>query len=192
MGWGDLGCTGSKHLKTPRIDELAASGVLCMQAYVTSPVCSPSRAGLITGRDPRRFGYEGNLNMAPDRYPTRPEFLGLPPGEHTLGDHLKNAGYRTGLVGKWHLGTGEGFHPNERGFDYFCGMLGGGATTTSPLRKSIRSSATANRSRISRAPTSPTSSPTTRCDGWRSCGDDRWFLFLSYNAPHTPMQAHRR
>lgn len=65
MGYGDLGCMGSQHLSTAQIDALAASGVLCTQAYVASPVCSPSRAGLMTGRDPRRFGYEGNLNQAP-------------------------------------------------------------------------------------------------------------------------------
>ena len=126
MGYGDLGFTGSQLLKTPHLDALAKSGVFCSQGYVASPVCSPSRAGLITGRDPRRFGYEGNMNQAASNYATRPELLGLPPGEHTLGDHLRAAGYATGLIGKWHLGIGAGFHPNERGFDYFCGMQGGG------------------------------------------------------------------
>ena len=62
MGYGDLGFTGSKHLRTPHLDALAESGVFCEQGYVSSPVCSPSRAGLLTGRDPRRFGYQGNLN----------------------------------------------------------------------------------------------------------------------------------
>ena len=90
MGYGDLGCMGSEHLRTPHIDALAESGVLCTQAYVAAPVCSPSRAGLLTGRDPRRFGYEGNLNKGHSSYPTRPELLGLPPGEHTLGDHLRS------------------------------------------------------------------------------------------------------
>ena len=62
MGYGDLGFTGSEFLQTPHLDQLARSGVFCEQGYVASPVCSPSRAGLLTGRDPRRFGYEGNLN----------------------------------------------------------------------------------------------------------------------------------
>jgi arylsulfatase B len=79
MGYGDMGCMGSEHLATPHLDALAASGVLCSQAYVASPVCSPSRAGLITGRDPRRFGYEGNLNQNAVNYATRPELLGLTP-----------------------------------------------------------------------------------------------------------------
>ena len=125
MGFGDLGCTGSELLKTERID-LLQSGVLCERAYVASSVCSPSRAGLITGRDPRRFGYQANLNMGSANYGTRIDLLGLPPGEHTLADHLSAVGYSTALIGKGHLGWGDGFHPQERGFDYFCGMLGGG------------------------------------------------------------------
>ena len=128
MGYGDMGCMGSEKLITPQLDALAASGVLCSQGYVASPVCSPSRAGLLTGRDPRRFGYAGNLNQSAANYATRVDLLGLPPGEHTLGDHLRAAGYATALIGKWHQGTGEGFHPNERGFDHFCGMLGGSHT----------------------------------------------------------------
>ena len=122
MGYGDLGCTGSTTIRTPNIDRLAAGGVFCDRAYVASAVCSPSRAGLLTGRDPRRFGYEGNLNGDPTEYPTRPDCLGLPVGEHTLADHLKAAGYRTGLIGKWHLGDRDIFHPNQRGFDDFCGI----------------------------------------------------------------------
>ena len=102
MGYGDLGCTGSTTIKTPHIDAIAKNGVLCTQGYVPSPVCSPSRAGILTGRDPRRFGYEGNLNKGDDAYPTRPELQGLPVSEHTLADHLKTAGYETALIGKWH------------------------------------------------------------------------------------------
>lgn len=188
MGYGDLGCMGSEYLKTPSIDDLADSGVLCTQAYVASAVCSPSRAGLLTGRDPRRFGYEGNLNMSAANYATRPELLGLPPGEHTLGDHLKAAGYRTALVGKWHQGTGEGFHPQERGFDYFCGMLGGGHGYFPDPEK--------NKLERNGAPLSKFSSPyltdffTDEALSWLENDSDKpWFLYLSYNAPHGPLQA---
>ena len=125
MGYGDLGVTGSQLIKTPHFDALAASGVLCSRAYVTSSVCSPSRAGLLTGRDPRRFGYQSNLNSSAHSYATRPELLGLPATEHTLANHLQAAGYSTAIVGKWHLGMGDEHHPNHRGFDYFCGMRGG-------------------------------------------------------------------
>jgi arylsulfatase B len=182
---------GSKKLRTPMIDGLRMSGVLCSQAYVCSPVCSPSRAGLITGRDPRRFGYEGNLNAAAANYATRPELLGLPPGEHTLGDHLKAAGYRTSLVGKWHLGTEEGFHPNERGFDYFCGMLVGSHTYfPKPGKHGIERN---------RQPVEKFSSPyltdfftdeaVSLIETYEKEDDQPWFLYLSYNAPHGPMQA---
>lgn len=192
MGYGDLGCMGSEHLSTPEIDALAKSGTLCGQAYVASPVCSPSRAGLLTGRDPRRFGYQGNLNMSAENYPTRPELLGLPPGEHTLGDHMKAAGYATGLIGKWHQGIGSGFHPNERGFDYFCGMLGGGHNYFPKP----------NNHRLERngQPLTEFSSPyltdffTDDAVNWIAETSDTkatapWFLFLSYNAPHGPLQA---
>ncbi len=192
MGYGDLGCMGSRHLSTPQIDNLRASGVLCRHAYVTSPVCSPSRAGLITGRDPRRFGYESNLNSAASRYATRPELLGLPPGEHTLGDHLKASGYATGLIGKWHLGIGDGFHPNQRGFDWFCGMLvGSHGYFPKPDN---------NRLERNGQPLSEFSSPyltdffTDEALRWLKSSESSntqkpWFLFLSYNAPHGPMHA---
>ena len=182
MGYGDMGCMGSKRLKTPHLDALAASGVLCSQAYVASPVCSPSRAGLITGRDPRRFGYEGNLNQSVANYATRPELLGLPPGEHTLGDHLRSSGYNTALIGKWHLGKGDAFHPNQRGFDHFCGMLGGSHGYFPKLDK--------NQLERNGQPLREFSNPyltdffTDEALGWLGSRTKPWFLFLSYNAPH--------
>lgn len=190
MGYGDMGFTGSEHLQTPHLDALARSGVFCEQGYVASPVCSPSRAGLLTGRDPRRFGYEGNLNRDDQYYAGRPELLGLAPGEHTLGDHLKAAGYATALIGKWHQGIGPGFHPNERGFDYFCGMLGGGHSYF-PERGDHR---------IERNGTPVTEfSNAYLTDFFTDEGLDwmkarqsegrPWFTFVSYNAPHTPMHA---
>jgi len=191
MGYGDLQYSGSQYLKTPNLDALVESGVFCTQGYVAAPVCSPSRAGLLTGRDPRRFGYEGNLNKSDDSYPTRPEYLGLPLGEHTLGDHLRSVGYATALIGKWHLGTGEDFHPNKRGFDYFCGMLGGSHDyfPTRIKKHSIE--------RNGRPVTEFSSDYLTDFftdEGLRWLENQRaaknpWFLFMSYNARHTPMQA---
>ncbi len=190
MGYGDLGCMGSGRLSTQQIDALASSGVLCTQAYVTSPVCSPSRAGLMTGRDPRRFGYEGNLNQSASNYATRPELLGLPPGEHTLGDHLRDAGYATALIGKWHLGTGEGFHPRQRGFDYFCGMLVGSHNYFPDPGN--------NKLERNGQPLREFSNPyltdffTDEALVWlneQASVDKPWFLFMSYNAPHGPLHA---
>ena len=192
MGYGDLGCTGSSRLQTEHLDALADSGALCQQAYVASSVCSPSRAGLITGRDPRRFGYQANLNKTSTAYSTRPELLGLPSGEHTLGDHLRAAGYATAIIGKWHLGTGPTFHPHQRGFDYFCGMLGG---SHSYFPKKDKNDLERNGQ-----PLSDFSSPyltdffTDEAIAWisqqeSSDKDKPWFLYLSYNAPHGPLQA---
>ncbi|MCP4171621.1 MAG: sulfatase-like hydrolase/transferase [Fuerstiella sp.] len=192
MGYGDLGCMGSEHLETPHIDALAESGVLCTHAYVASSVCSPSRAGLLTGRDPRRFGYEGNLNQGAANYATRPELLGLPPGEHTLGDHLRADGYATALIGKWHLGTGDGFHPNDRGFDHFCGMLvGSHSYFPQPDRNQLERNG---------QPLREFSSPyltdffTDEAIDWirkqeSNTEQKPWFLFASWNAPHGPLQA---
>ena len=191
MGYGDLQCMGSQQLRTPHLDQLAQSGVLCKRAYVASSVCSPSRAGLLTGRDPRRFGYEGNLNKGHAAYATRPELLGLPTGEHTLGDHLKATGYSTALIGKWHQGTGPGFHPNRRGFDDFCGMLGGGHNYfPTPQKHSIER----NGERVSEF-SSPyitdffTDEAVNWIDRQHENSSKPWFMFLSYNAPHSPMQA---
>ena len=193
MGYGDMGCMGSEHLQTPNLDKLAASGVLCTQAYVASAVCSPSRAGLITGRDPRRFGYEGNLNQTASHYATRPELLGLPPGEHTLGNHLRNAGYQTGIIGKWHLGMGELFHPQRRGFDYFCGMLGGGhGYFPNPMNNQLERNGEPLRNFSSPYLTDFFTDEAVQWITGRSQegeGQKPWFLFLSYNAPHGPRQA---
>ncbi|EMI16898.1 arylsulfatase B [Rhodopirellula maiorica SM1] len=192
MGYGDLGYNGSQHLLTPHLDSLAKSGVFCRQAYVTSSVCSPSRAGLLTGRDPRRFGYESNLNQSAAAYGTRPELLGLPPSELTLGDQLRSAGYATALIGKWHLGSHEVHHPNARGFDHFCGMLvGSHHYFPTPEKHQLQRNG---------EPLREFSSPyltdffTDEALGWIKTQDESteskpWMLMLSYNAPHTPMQA---
>jgi arylsulfatase B len=190
MGYGDLQFTGSEHLRTPHLDALAKSGVFCEQAYVTSPVCSPSRAGLITGRDPRRFGYEGNLNKGDAGYATRHELLGLPPGEHTLADHLRAAGYRTGLVGKWHLGIGPGFHPNERGFDDFCGMLTGShGYFPAKGRHQIERNGEPVTEFSKEYLTNFFTDEIIRFMEKDEAKEKPWFLFASYNAPHGPMHA---
>jgi len=116
MGYADVGFHGCKDIPTPHLDSLASSGVLCTQGYVSGPYCSPTRAGLLTGRYQQRFGHEFN--------PSGPE-QGLPITQSTIADRLKGAGYVTGLVGKWHLGNSSQMHPQQRGFSEFFGFLGG-------------------------------------------------------------------
>ena len=119
LGYGELGCQGNPEIPTPHIDSIAAHGVRFTQGYVTAAFCSASRAGLMTGRYQTRFGYEfnpiGEKNEDPD--------AGLPTTEKTLADVLVDAGYVTGLVGKWHLGGTAKYNPIRRGFDEFFGFL---------------------------------------------------------------------
>ena len=109
LGYADLGCQGSKEVISPHTDSIAANGARFTAGYVTAPQCCPSRAGLLPGRYQNRFGFEdNNSNKA---------IGGLPLSEKTIADFLKAAGYTTGMVGKWHLGSAEPYHPYNRGFD---------------------------------------------------------------------------
>jgi arylsulfatase A-like enzyme len=115
MGYGDLGVYGHPLIKTPRLDRLAAQGLKLTSFYASAPVCSASRYSLLTGRYAIRAGINGAL---------MPESKnGLGAGETTIADILKGAGYRTGMVGKWHLGNKPGFFPTEHGFDSYFGLL---------------------------------------------------------------------
>src|SRR5688572_21693077 len=119
MGYHDIGVHGCEDIPTPHIDSLAKNGVRCTSGYVSGPYCSPTRAGLLTGRYQQRFGHEFNPGPSPTGE------VGLPVDQVTLADRLKQAGYKTGMVGKWHLGNVEKFHPLNRGFQEFYGFLGG-------------------------------------------------------------------
>ena len=119
LGYAELGCQGSADIRTPHIDSIARHGVRFTSGYVTAPVCSPSRAGLLTGRYQQRFGHELNAIGPQNRLP----HVGLPTAERTIADNLRAAGYATGIVGKWHLGGTEPYHPQRRGFDEFFGFL---------------------------------------------------------------------
>ena len=121
LGYHDLGFQGGKDVRTPHLDALAAGGVRFSDGHVSCPVCSPTRAGLLTGRYQQRFGHELNPGPALDNDPN----FGLPLTETTLAAHLKTVGYHTGIVGKWHLGFAPQFQPTARGFDEFFGFLPG-------------------------------------------------------------------
>lgn len=119
MGYADIGVQGCRDIPTPHIDSLAKNGIRCTSGYVSGPYCSPTRAGLLTGRYQQRFGHEFNPG------PNPAGGFGLPVAEVTLANRLKEAGYVTGMVGKWHLGAEKKFQPPSRGFDEFFGFLGG-------------------------------------------------------------------
>lgn len=119
LGYGELGCFGGKDVPTPQIDSIARNGVRFTNGYVTAPFCAASRAALLTGRYQTRFGFEYNPIGAANADPS----IGLPLTETTLPDVMRNAGYATALIGKWHLGGAPKFHPQRRGFDSFFGFL---------------------------------------------------------------------
>lgn len=114
LGYGDLGCFGASDIATPNIDRMAGEGMKFNAFYSASPVCSPSRAALLTGRIPQRMGINGVF------FPE--SFEGMPLEENTLADLLKPAGYATGMVGKWHLGHMQPYLPLQRGFDEYFGI----------------------------------------------------------------------
>ncbi|MDA0590042.1 MAG: sulfatase-like hydrolase/transferase [Planctomycetota bacterium] len=118
QGTIDANCYGAKDLITPTIDGLAATGVRFTQFYAAAPVCSPSRAAVLTGRVPQRAGVPGNVSSAPGNH-------GMPTEQMTIAEMMKADGYRTGHVGKWHLGYTPETMPNGQGFDSSFGHMGG-------------------------------------------------------------------
>lgn len=182
MGYADIGVHGSKDIPTPNIDALAKAGIRFTDAYVTGPHCSPTRAGLLTGRYQQRFGHE--VNMGADAGPDG----GLSLGETTMADRLKAAGYRTALFGKWHLGSAERLHPLARGFDEFYGFLGGEHSYFEAAPKGMNPLLEGRR-RVE-ATGYLTDVLTDRAVEFIKREKSRpFFLYLAYNAVHTPMHA---
>lgn len=185
LGYADIGVNGCQDIPTPNIDSIAKNGVRFTDGYATHPVCSPSRAGLMSGMYQHRFGFEHN--SGPERFAS-PNF-GMPREIPSLAEKLKGAGYATGMIGKWHIGFKEGLRPHERGFDYYYGFLSGARSfypdsprETDPIirngvpvtdEKDYLTDAFARESVdfIARSKNQP------------------WFLYLAFNAVHSPLEA---
>jgi arylsulfatase A-like enzyme len=188
MGYADIGCHGGKDIATPNIDSIAETGIRFTNGYVSCPQCSPSRAGLMTGRYQQRFGHEYNTGRLRG---SLQEHVGLPLTEVTIADVLKTAGYVTGAVGKWHLGMAPHFHPLKRGYDEFFGFLHGlhsyikpGLGTKNPILRGAE-------------PEDEKEYLTDAFSREAAAFIDRhhqrpFFLYLAYNAPHGPMQTPKR
>jgi len=192
LGAVDLGCYGSKFHKTPHLDRLAASGLRFLQGYASCPVCSPTRAALLTGKVPARLGLTDWLPGRPDRpdqpliRPPMPQQLPLE--EITLAEALKPLGYVTGHIGKWHLG-GAGFEPEKQGFDVNIA----GDHTGTPLSYFAPF---ANKGRfmpgLEKAPPGEylTDRLTTEAERFLERHRNKpFFLYLPHYAVHTPMRA---
>ena len=191
QGYGDLGCMGARDLKTPNIDSLAETGALFTSMYSASPVCSPSRASLLTGRYPGRAGVRAIL--AGHR-----KASGLTPAVPTIASALKKEGYKTGLCGKWHLGLKPECRPNANGFDEFSGFLAGcldyyshifyygmsdgGVNPTHDLWEN-ETEVYANGEYLTERITRKSVEFINRHR------DEPFFLYVAYNAPHYPMHA---
>ncbi len=202
LGYSDVGFNGSKDIKTPALDALANTGTKFTSAYVPHPFCGPSRAGIMTGRYAHTIGAQFNL-------PPNSETIGegIDVNEKFMSKMLQESGYKTGLVGKWHLGANAKFHPNKRGFDYFYGFLGGGHEYHPKIYKQKYKAAEKKGQKIifdylkplEENGTNVTNDTEYLTDVLSNQGvhfieesskkEDPFFLFMSYNAPHTPLEA---
>lgn len=191
MGYGDLGCYGSKQIATPNLDALAASGVRCTDGYVSASVCAPSRAGLLTGRYQNRFGFEHNLIRDTSVYSA--SSLSIPRDEQTIADRLQALGYRTACIGKWHVGEHLDWQlPTQRGFDYFFGMRNGshGYFPTAGKHRLYRNDTLVENIDEPYLTDWFTSESIAFIERQQAKQDNKpWFVYLSYNTPHAPMQA---
>ncbi len=192
QGYGDLSCMGNTEFETPHLDNLAESGVRFTSWYANSPVCSPSRASMLTGR------YPGNAGVRSILGGTRRKSSGLPRSVPTIGRILGESGYRTGLSGKWHLGTADGSRPTDHGFDESFGFMAGcidyyshiyywGMPDYDPVHDLWL-----NEQEVWRDGQYMTDMITNHAVDFikRSSTDESpFFLFVSYNAPHYPMHA---
>ncbi|MDW7692943.1 sulfatase-like hydrolase/transferase [Flammeovirgaceae bacterium SG7u.111] len=187
-GYEDFGCYGSTEFKTPNIDKLAKNGVRCTQAYVSGTCCSPSRAGLMTGRYQNRFGHEFNLPRRANKGDD-PELLGMDVNELTIADLLKKEGYYTGIVGKWHLGMKKKFHPMNRGFDEFFGFLHGSRSYFPTEKAEFMEPIYRGFEKAGEQPYLTEVFTTEAIDFVKRNKEKPFFLYLSYNAVHAPMDA---
>lgn len=184
-GWGDVSTYGARDVQTPSIDALARQGMRFTHMRANATVCSPTRAALLTGRYPDRVGVPGVI-----RSHSEDSWGFLDPRVPTIATRLKAAGYRTALVGKWHLGLESPNLPNERGFDHFHGFLGDMMDSyTTHLRHGT------NYLRLNRTPIDPAGHATDLFADWatdylRDSAQRRrpFFLYLAFNAPHFPIE----
>jgi arylsulfatase A-like enzyme len=195
QGWPDLSCIGTKPVKTPHLDRLAAEGVRATSYYVTWPACTPSRGSILTGRFPQRNGlYDMVRNdmvnyghrYTPEEYAVSPEMtLGLDPREITIGDVLHRAGYRTGMVGKWDMGQAKRYLPLQRGFDTFFGHGNNGIDYYTHERYGVPSMFRNNERTQADKGTYATDLFRREAIGFiQESGEKPWFLYLCFNAPH--------
>jgi arylsulfatase A-like enzyme len=184
LGYGDLGFTGSRDIPTPRLDALAQQSVWCRDGYVSAPQCAPMRAGFLTGRYQNRFGFEYNGER-------HAGYTGLPLDQPTIAERLRNAGYATALIGKWHLGSSDGHRPVDRGFTHHYGFLGGANHyfADSRPKQALQAKIFRNGVEVDEQRYLTDAFAGEAEDFIASHSDKPFFLYMAFNAPHTPNQA---
>ena len=179
LGYGDLGSYGAKAIRTPNLDRMAAQGLLLTSFTTASPVCSPSRAALLTGRYPPRVGVSRVLHSR--------DTIGLLPSEVTLAEALKPLGYATAVIGKWHLGHLPQFLPTSQGFDYYFGIPYSNDMAPTPLLRNTQ---------VIEEPTQQetlTERYTEEAERFIHTNRDRpFFLYFPHTMPHVPLHASDR
>lgn len=196
QGYADVGFTGSSQIPTPNIDKLANSGVIFSNGYVSYSVCAPSRAGLLTGRYQDRFGFSRN-----PLYKPQDTNIGLPKTEQTIAEYLQLSGYKSIALGKWHLGAHDNFHPLNKGFTEFYGFLGGGhrympedwtindATKARNEEQSYRTLLMRNKEMVQENEYLTDALTREAVSFLERNQEQPFFMYLAYNAPHSPLQA---
>ncbi|MFR9651296.1 MAG: sulfatase-like hydrolase/transferase [Rikenellaceae bacterium] len=194
LGSGDVGFNGCQDIPTPNIDRIADQGVRCTDAYITAPYSGPSRAGILTGRYQQRYGVDGNSDI---RTMEDLEMMrGVPVSEVLISEVLKEQGYKTACIGKWHLGEHPSMWPQEQGFDYFYGFSGGGYSYWGDRNKNKPYWIQENGVEI--MPTKQTyitddfSNKAVDFIDKNAKAGDPFFIYLAYNAPHSGLNAPRR
>lgn len=187
LGYADLGSYGGKEIPTPHLDSIARNGVRFTDGYVSCPYCSPTRAGLMTGRYQTHFGHEFNPGPAEQAV----ENFGLPLTETAMPKRLKDLGYKTGMFGKWHLGYKPAYHPQQRGFDEYFGFLGGAHSyidaEADPRNPIYRGTATVPKVDYT------TDQFAAEAAGFIECNKaNPFFVYLPFNAVHNPLQAPKK
>ena len=191
LGYADVGYHGSPDMKTPNIDSISRNGVQFPAGYVSAPVCAPSRAGLLTGLYQNRFGFEDN----PGPYKLSAEVkIGIPTAVENLPKRMRTLGYRTGMVGKSHTGNAPEFHPTASGFEEFFGFINGASNYRTDMRfgeeiNEANNPILRNRTKVKEH------EYLTDAFGREAVAfidrhkDERFFLYVAFNAIHGPLQA---
>lgn len=195
-GYHDFGFQGSKTFPTPNLDNLASEGMVFNEAYTTDSVCGPSRAGLLTGMYQQRYGIEENNvpGYMSDSSKLLGDDMGLPLGINTVADYLNPLGYKSIVLGKWHLGNADRYHPLNRGFDEFYGFRGG-ARSFWPL--SLERALDRPEDRMEKGfglfeePKKYLTDAIAdeACDFMERHKEEPFFMYVSFNAVHSPLEA---